>query len=103
MNLISKPLFGLFAGVAGAAIVLSISHLTSWGRDGQPAFNVSATPINRDARLGTSFAPIVKKVAPSVVNIYSTRFIKERLMRNPMFNDPFFRQFFGNQLPPDGG
>ena len=103
MKLISKPLFGLFAGVAGAAIVLSISHLTSWGRDGQPAFNVSATPINRDARLGTSFAPIVKKVAPSVVNIYSTRFIKERLMRNPMFNDPFFRQFFGNQLPPDGG
>jgi serine protease Do len=101
MKLISKPLFGLFAGVAGAAIVLSVSHFTSWGRDGQPAFNVSATPINRDARLGTSFAPIVKKVAPSVVNIYSTRFIKERPMRNPMFNDPIFRQFFGNQFPED--
>ena len=69
------------------------------GPKDQPAFNVSTTPVNRDARLGTSFAPIVKKVAPSVVNIYSTRFIKERPMRNPLFNDPFFRQFFGDQSP----
>ncbi len=102
MKLITKPLVGLFAGVVGAALVLSISHFTSWGRDGQPVFNVSATPIDRDARLGTSFAPIVKKVAPSVVNIYSTRFIKEQPMRNPMFADPFFRQFFGNQFPSEG-
>jgi serine protease Do len=102
MKLISKTWFGLFAGVSGAAILLTISHFTSWGKDGQPAFTVSATPINRDARLGTSFAPIVRKVAPSVVNIYSTRFVKERLLRNPMFNDPFFRQFFGDQLPPAG-
>ena len=101
MKLISRPLFGLCAAAVGAAVILSISHLTSWGRDGgQPAFNVSTTPVNRDARLGTSFAPIVKKVAPSIVNIYSTRFIKERPMRNPMLNDPFFRQFFGNRLPP---
>ena len=103
MKLISKTWFGLFAGFTGAVIVLTISHFSSWGKDGQPAFTVSATPINRDARLGTSFAPIVKKVAPSVVNIYSTRFVKERLLRNPMFNDPFFRQFFSDQLPPDGG
>ncbi len=102
MKLISKPLFGLFAVVGGTAAILCFSHLTSWGKEASPTFTVSTTPINRDARLGTSYAPIVKKVAPSVVNIYSTRFIKERLMRNPMFNDPFFRQFFGNQMPPDG-
>jgi serine protease Do len=102
MKLISKPLFGLCAAVAGTVVILWGSHLTSWGRDGQPAFNVSTTPVNRDARLGTSFAPIVKKIAPSVVNIYSTRFVKERTMRNPMLNDPFFRQFFGSQMPPEG-
>ena len=102
MKLISKTWFGLCAGFTGASILLTLSHFTSWGKDGEPAFTVSATPINRDARLGTSFAPIVKKVAPSVVNIYSTRFVKERLLRNPMFNDPFFRQFFGDQLPPAG-
>ena len=53
-------------------------------------------------RLGTSFAPIVKKVAPSVVNIFSTRFVKERPRRNPFSNDPIFRQFFGDQFPDDG-
>jgi serine protease Do len=99
MKLMSRSLFGLFTAVLGATAVLAVSHFTSWGRDSQPAFNVSATPINRDARLGTSFAPIVKKVAPSVVNIFTTRFIKER--RNPLLNDPVFRQFFGDQAPSD--
>ena len=95
-----NPVFSLFAVVTVAAGILSVSHLTSWGKDGQPVFTVSATPINRDAHAGTSYAPIVKKVAPSVVNIYSTRFVKERPMQNPLMNDPFFRQFFGN--PPQG-
>ncbi|HAO77538.1 MAG TPA: peptidase S1 [Verrucomicrobia subdivision 3 bacterium] len=101
MKLMSRSFFGLFTAVLGAVAVLAVSHFTSWGRDSQPAFNVSATPINRDARLGTSFAPIVKKVAPSVVNIFTTRFIKERPMRNPLLNDPVFRQFFGDQAPSD--
>lgn len=42
-----------------------------------------------------SFAPLVKKVAPAVVNIYTKRVIREQA--SPFFNDPFFRQFFGNQ------
>ena len=100
MKLISKSLFGLFTAVAGAVLVLAFSHFTSWGGDNRPAFTVSNVPVNRD-RQGTSYAPVVKKVAPSVVNIYSTRFIKERPMRNPFMNDPFFRQFFGNQFQGD--
>jgi serine protease Do len=35
------------------------------------------------------------------VNIYSTHIVHERLMRNPLLNDPFFRQFFGDQFPND--
>jgi serine protease Do len=100
MKLISKPLFGLLAAVVGGVAVFSAFHFTCWAKDGQPAFTVSSTPVNRDARLGTSYAPVVKKVAPSVVNIYSTRFIKERPRRNPMFNDPLFRQFFGDRFQP---
>ena len=99
MKLISKPLFGLCAFAAGTAVFLGISHVTSWGADSHRTFAVSSTPVNRDARAGTSYAPIVKRAAPSVVNIYSTRFIKERPMRNPFMNDPFFRQFFGDQFP----
>lgn len=41
-----------------------------------------------------SFAPVVKKVAPAVVNIYTKRLVSSG-NRNPFMEDPFFRQFFG--------
>ena len=40
-----------------------------------------------------SFAPVVKKAAPAVVNVYASR--TEKVQRNPLFDDPVFRQFFG--------
>ncbi len=40
-----------------------------------------------------SFAPIVKKVSPAVVNIYTKRTVTRRV--SPFMNDPFFNQFFG--------
>ena len=40
-----------------------------------------------------SFAPLVQKAAPAVVNVYATR--KEKQQRNPFMDDPFFRRFFG--------
>lgn len=46
-----------------------------------------------------SFAPIVKRAAPAVVNVYVRSKIPQR--RSPFYNDPFFRRFFhegfGNQ------
>ncbi|AQX30859.1 Do family serine endopeptidase [Bartonella schoenbuchensis] len=39
-----------------------------------------------------SFAPLVKKTVPSVVNIYAARQVK---VRSPFEDDPFFEQFFG--------
>jgi Do/DeqQ family serine protease len=44
-----------------------------------------------------SFAPLVKNTAPAVVNIYTKRTV--RAATSPLFNDPFFRRFFGEQLP----
>ena len=35
---------------------------------------------------------MVKRVVPAVVNVYAARVIENR---NPFFNDPMFRQFFG--------
>ena len=55
-----------------------------------------AVPQSRDqARL--SFAPVVKKVAPAVVNIYAKRLVASGY-QNPFMADPFFRQFFGNRF-----
>ena len=51
------------------------------------------------AELQASFAPLVRKTAPAVVNIYATKMVRAR--RGPtLFDDPFFRRFFGDALPP---
>lgn len=39
-----------------------------------------------------SFAPVVKTVAPAVVNVYAQRVVRQR---TSMLDDPFFRRFFG--------
>lgn len=43
-----------------------------------------------------SFAPIVKKTAPTVVNIYTQRVVQSR--DSSLLSDPFIRQFFGHDL-----
>lgn len=46
--------------------------------------------------MARSFAPLVKSAAPAVVNIYSTRLVRRS---RPLFDDPFFRRFFGDGFP----
>ncbi len=40
-----------------------------------------------------TFAPVVKRVAPAVVNVYSKSVVQAQV--NPFFNDPLFSQLFG--------
>ena len=47
------------------------------------------------AEVHLSFAPVVKKAQPAVVNVYASRV--ETRPRNPLFDDPVFQQFFGQQ------
>jgi len=61
---------------------------------GAVKYKVDDSPLDRTSQ-ATSYAPIVKKVAPSVVNIYSTKTIRVRPVPFPFFDDPFFRWFFG--------
>ncbi|HEY1736523.1 MAG TPA: DegQ family serine endoprotease [Methylovirgula sp.] len=62
---------------------------------------LAAAPLVADPAVPTSageitlsFAPIVKKVAPAVVNVYASR--TDVQPRNPLFDDPVFRHFFGD-------
>jgi Do/DeqQ family serine protease len=57
---------------------------------------VRTVPTSR-AEIQASFAPLVRQVAPTVVNIY-TRTVVQQQVRSPLFDDPFFRRFFGDQL-----
>ena len=45
-------------------------------------------------QLRLSYAPVVKRVASAVVNVYAAKAVQ---VRNPFLDDPFFRQFFGRQ------
>jgi Do/DeqQ family serine protease len=49
---------------------------------------VPASPA--DLRL--SYAPIVQRVQPAVVNVYAAKMVQTR---NPLLDDPIFRRFFG--------
>ncbi len=48
------------------------------------------------AEIELTFAPVVKQVAPAVVNIYTRRVVETRV--SPFFNDPFFQRFFGDDF-----
>jgi Do/DeqQ family serine protease len=63
-----------------------------------PAAAVERQVPDNTAQMQMSFAPIVKRVAPAVVNVYATRMIRQSV--SPLFADPFFRQLFGD---PFGG
>ena len=91
---------GLWPAVIGGAVVFVAVQFTSLAREtnAPPQIKMDNTPIERETHGVTSYAPVIKHVAPSVVNIYSTRTVRQR--DNPLFNDPFFRRFFG---PDDDG
>jgi Do/DeqQ family serine protease len=46
------------------------------------------------AEVKLSYASVVQKAAPAVVNVYAAKVIENR---NPFMDDPFFRRFFGGE------
>ncbi len=62
------------------------------------AVPASATKLvpQSELQIQLSFAPLVKQMAPSVVNVYAARQVRQR--RSPFAGDPFFERFFGRGL-----
>src|SRR5580693_9344590 len=74
VTVLAVGLFGLLAPGASAQNAVDRQVPTSMGQ------------------LQLSFAPVVKRVAPAVVNVYASHVVANN---NPFMADPFFRQFFG--------
>jgi serine protease Do len=55
-----------------------------------------AQKVVPQSRAEFSYAPLVKKAAPAVVNIYARRVVQRR--NSPFLDDPFFRRFFGDDV-----
>ncbi|HEU6449158.1 MAG TPA: DegQ family serine endoprotease [Verrucomicrobiae bacterium] len=102
MKNVSRSFVGIFSAVTGALVVAAAVHFNLLAaeptKNPKLSLNVDTSPMVRDVKAGTSFAPIVKKAAPSVVNIYSTTIVHVHPMQSPFMMDPFFRQFFGDQF-----
>lgn len=59
------------------------------------AAQTRSVPLSRE-QIVLSFSEVVKKTAPAVVNIYTRQ---QQVQLPGLFNDPFFRRFFGGALP----
>jgi serine protease Do len=95
---------GWMMAVAGVGILASGTAVFSavTGNDQKPPLNLKYdnTAINRDTTQGHSFAPIVQKVTPSVVQVYVTT--KTGTGNFGMGNQDLqdqLRRFFGRQFP----
>ncbi len=82
----------------GAAAALAFSAMPGAGAPPQP-LRLTPPPARAEAQPSSmgqvqlTFAPVVKRVAPAVVNVYARSVAQVQV--NPFFNDPFFSQFFG--------
>src|SRR2546423_159946 len=95
-HFLSKSLrSALLAPLAFAAVAFAQNKL--------PDIKVDGTPLERSRE--NSYAPIVEKVAPSVVTISISKNVRVGARGggggNPLADDPFFRKFFG--IPDEPG
>ena len=68
---------------------------------------LAAAPVSAQLRavpetteqIHLSFAPLVRSASPAVVNVITKRVVTARQSVPPLFDDPFFRRFFGEAVP----
>src|ERR1700710_2619981 len=79
----------MLRSVTAATILLCVGALAGAVDDAGPQDRrVPASPTE----LRLSYAPIVQRVQPAVVNVYAAKVVQNR---NPLLDDPIFRRFFG--------
>jgi len=91
---------GLFLFVGAIAGVVLTSRL-GWMPVADSAEPAVKLPLAEKVGPATSFVPVVRGATPAVVNISTTRVIKAQQGEQPMspfMDDPFFRQFFGDEF-----
>ena len=57
----------------------------------------SVEPVSL-GNFANGFASVLKPALPAVVNIHTSKVVKPSRSQMPFFNDPMFKQFFGDQF-----
>ena len=94
---------GVIAGVlllTGAAAGVFFSPRLDWVPNANAQTEAPARSAVLNGAALPNFAPIVKAVMPAVVNISTTRVVRAQdgEIPAPFMDDPFFRQFFGEEF-----
>ncbi|MBI3802204.1 MAG: DegQ family serine endoprotease [Nitrospirae bacterium] len=95
---ILAPTVFLLFGLAVGGFLTSHLHLSSVGQAAEVRRDI--TPLRAAVPADDLFIEIAKRVTPAVVNISTTRVVKsgeDTPSMPPMFNDPFFKRFFGDR------
>jgi serine protease Do len=95
-----KSIPGLALGLM-VSLSQGFAAISSHAAAAPPKLNVQEGAVPRDSH-PASFAPVVQKVSPNVVNVFVTK-ASRSLPRLPMFDDPLFRDFFGPGGPGGAG
>src|SRR5690348_12591410 len=77
------------------SLILALAVVQAPARAQTPAVPDSAAEIR------LTFAPLVKRTTPAVVNVFTKKTVRQAAP-SQLFNDPFFRRFFGDQIPGAG-
>ena len=100
----STAILTLVAASIGGGLIAAFAVMT---RTHAPVYvtasaDTQGQATQRATQLSDSFADIIEKASPAVVEISSTRIIKASAEQqgNPFSADPFFRQFFGPNARP---
>src|SRR5208283_4519506 len=98
-RLINKKTYAIAALFTIAGLVLGLSISSSLGIHAkayseEPGISNGALDIL--SKTDEAMAEVAAAVKPAVVNVSTTRTIRTPGITNPFFNDPFFKQFFGN-------
>jgi serine protease Do len=91
------PQFILAGSILAAVSVFAVTHGEDLKDSHKPAIVLDSKPLSRDAKLSTSFAPIIKRVSPSVVKVVVTGSAQNVDLPEGLEDNPFLRRFFGQQ------
>jgi len=93
--ILSLAIVFVCGGLLGISAPSWVAHAASGSKKAIPL--VVAGTERSDPSSSMGFAPILEPALPAVVSITSSRIVK--VPQVPFFNDPFFQQFFGGQVP----
>ena len=79
--------------------LLIIQRYPHWvGLENKPEYTLQQAPLPTGPQQGPySYANAVSRAAPAVANLYTTKMVSKP--SHPLFDDPMFRRFFGDNLP----